>query len=72
VQAIIDFVHDHLEWVAGASNLWTTAVVAYRAGRGVCRDFAHLAIRFRRALNIPAGYVCGYIPDIDVRCPRAD
>jgi transglutaminase-like putative cysteine protease len=41
VQAIVDFVHDHLEWVAGASNPWTTAVDAYRAGQGVCRDFAH-------------------------------
>jgi transglutaminase-like putative cysteine protease len=69
VQAIVDFVHGHLEWVAGASNPWTTAVDAYRAGQGVCRDFAHLAITFCRALNIPARYVCGYIPEIDVPLP---
>jgi len=69
VQAIVDFVHGHLEWVAGASNPWTTAVDAYRAGQGVCRDFAHLAITFCRALNIPARYVCGYIPEIDVPPP---
>jgi transglutaminase-like putative cysteine protease len=69
VQAIVDFVHGHLEWVAGASNPWTTAVDAYRAGQGVCRDFAHLAITFCRALNIPARYVFGYIPDIDVPPP---
>jgi transglutaminase-like putative cysteine protease len=69
VQAIVDFVHDHLEWVAGSSNPWTTAVDAYRAGQGVCRDFAHLAITFCRALNIPARYVFGYIPDIDVPPP---
>jgi transglutaminase-like putative cysteine protease len=69
VQAIADFVHGHLEWVPGASNPWTTAVDAYRAGQGVCRDFAHLAISFCRALNIPARYVCGYIPDIDVPPP---
>jgi transglutaminase-like putative cysteine protease len=67
VQAIVDFVHGHLEWVSGASNPWTTAVDAYRAGQGVCRDFAHLAITFCRALNIPARYVFGYIPEID--CP---
>ena len=66
VQAIVDFVHGHLQWVAGASNPWTTAVDAYRAGQGVCRDFAHLAITFCRALNIPARYVFGYIPEIDV------
>jgi transglutaminase-like putative cysteine protease len=67
VQSIVDFVHGHLEWVSGASNPWTTAVDAYRAGQGVCRDFAHLAITFCRALNIPARYVFGYIPEID--CP---
>ncbi|MFZ0386262.1 MAG: transglutaminase family protein [Solirubrobacteraceae bacterium] len=66
VQAIVDFVHAHLEWVAGSSNPWTTAADAYRAGQGVCRDFAHLAITFCRALNIPARYVFGYIPDIDI------
>jgi transglutaminase-like putative cysteine protease len=66
VQTIVDFVHGHLEWVAGSSNAWTTAADAYRAGQGVCRDFAHLAITFCRALNIPARYVFGYIPDIDV------
>src|SRR5665213_2928231 len=64
VQAIVDYVHDHLEFVPGASNPWTTAADAYRAGQGVCRDFAHLAITFARALNIPARYVFGYIPDI--------
>jgi transglutaminase-like putative cysteine protease len=69
VQAIVDFVHGRLEWVAGASNPWTTAVDAYRAGQGVCRDFAHLAITFCRALNIPARYVFGYIPDIDAPPP---
>ena len=69
VQAIVDFVHGHLEWVAGASNPWTTAVDAFLAGQGVCRDFAHLAITFCRALNIPARYVFGYIPEIDVPPP---
>ena len=53
VQAIVDFVHGHLEWVPGASNPWTTAADAYRAGQGVCRDFAHLAITFCRALEHP-------------------
>jgi transglutaminase-like putative cysteine protease len=69
VQAIVDFVHDHLTWVAGASNPWTTAADAYRAGQGVCRDYAHLAITFCRALNIPARYVFGYIPDIEAPPP---
>jgi transglutaminase-like putative cysteine protease len=66
VQAVVDFVHGHLEFVPGASNPWTTAADAYRAGQGVCRDFAHLAITFCRALNIPARYVFGYIPEVGV------
>jgi transglutaminase-like putative cysteine protease len=69
VQAIVDYVHGYLEFVPGASNPWTTAADAYRAGQGVCRDFAHLAITFCRALNIPARYVFGYIPNIGVPPP---
>jgi transglutaminase-like putative cysteine protease len=69
VQAVVDFVHGHLEFVPGASNPWTTAADAYRSGQGVCRDFAHLAITFCRALNIPARYVFGYLPDIGVPVP---
>jgi transglutaminase-like putative cysteine protease len=34
--------------------------------RGVCRDFAHLAITLCRCLNIPARYVTGYLGDIGV------
>jgi transglutaminase-like putative cysteine protease len=69
VQAIVDYVHDSLEFVPGASNPWTTAADAYRARQGVCRDFAHLAITFCRALNIPARYVFGYIPDVGIPPP---
>lgn len=69
VQAIVQYVHETIEWVAGASNPWTTAADAYRARQGVCRDFAHIAISFCRALNIPARYVFGYIPEIDVPPP---
>jgi transglutaminase-like putative cysteine protease len=64
VQAVVDFVHNHLRYTPGASNPWTTALDAYLAGEGVCRDYAHLAITFCRALNIPARYVFGYLPDI--------
>ena len=66
VQAIVDYVHASLEFVPGASNPWTTAADAYRARQGVCRDFAHLAITFCRAMNIPARYVFGYLPDVGV------
>jgi transglutaminase-like putative cysteine protease len=66
VQAICDFVNGHLRFAYGSSLPTTTAADVYAAGVGVCRDFAHLAITFCRALNIPARYVFGYLPDIDV------
>ncbi len=66
VQAICDFVHENITWQAGASSPRTTALDVYASSLGVCRDFAHLAISFCRALNIPARYAFGYLPDIDL------
>jgi transglutaminase-like putative cysteine protease len=66
VQAICDYVNDHLQFAYGSSMPTSTAVDVNRSGFGVCRDFAHLAITFCRALNIPARYVFGYLPDLDV------
>ncbi|MCW2935129.1 MAG: transglutaminase domain protein [Actinomycetia bacterium] len=66
VQAICDYVHDHLTFQYGSSTALSTAADVNAAGRGVCRDFTHLAISFCRALNIPARYVFGYLPDMDV------
>lgn len=66
VQAICDHVHSHLRFAYGSSTGITTAADAYAAGWGVCRDFAHVAISFCRALSIPARYVFGYLPDVDI------
>jgi transglutaminase-like putative cysteine protease len=69
VQAICDWVHGTLHFSYGTSLPLTTALDALRAGTGVCRDFAHIAVTFCRALNIPARYAFGYLPDIDVPPP---
>jgi transglutaminase-like putative cysteine protease len=66
VQAICDHVNSHLTFSYGSSGSWSTAVDVNTSGFGVCRDFTHLAISFCRALNIPARYVFGYLPDMDV------
>ncbi|TMF52858.1 MAG: transglutaminase family protein [Chloroflexi bacterium] len=66
VQAVCDWVHDNIKFQYGTSNPLTTAVDVLEQRRGVCRDLAHLAITFCRALNIPARYVFGYLPDIYV------
>jgi transglutaminase-like putative cysteine protease len=66
VQAICGWVHDNIKFQYGASNPLTTAADVLEQRKGVCRDLAHLAITFCRALNIPARYVFGYLPDIYV------
>jgi transglutaminase-like putative cysteine protease len=70
VQAICDWVHDHIRFQYGSSNPLTTALDVYERRVGVCRDLTHLAVSFCRALNIPTRYVFGYLPDIEV--PPAD
>jgi transglutaminase-like putative cysteine protease len=69
VQAVCNWVHDNVRFDYAASNPDATSVDVFEARVGVCRDFAHLAISFCRALNIPARYVFGYLPDIDVTPP---
>ncbi len=66
VQAICDFVHNHIRFGYGFADNTRTASGGLRDGRGVCRDFAHLAITLCRAMNIPARYCTGYLGDIGV------
>lgn len=66
VQAVVNHVNAALTFQYGASSSTTTAVDVWQAKRGVCRDFAHVTLSFLRALNIPARYVFGYLPDMDV------
>jgi len=69
VQAVSNWVHENLSWVAGASDATTSACDVFAGGKGVCRDFAQLGLTFCRALNVPARYVFGYLPDIGVPPP---
>jgi transglutaminase-like putative cysteine protease len=69
VQAICDWIHANIQYGSLHSTPSTTALDVYVASGGMCRDFAHLAITFCRALNIPARYVFGYMPDIGVPGP---
>jgi transglutaminase-like putative cysteine protease len=69
VREICGYVNEHLTFQYGSSSPQSTAVDVNLSGYGVCRDFTHLAITFCRALNIPARYVFGYLPDIDVPPP---
>jgi transglutaminase-like putative cysteine protease len=66
VQAISDFVHNHIRFDYSLARATRTAREAFEERIGVCRDFAHLMLTFCRCLNIPARYVNGYMGDIGV------
>jgi transglutaminase-like putative cysteine protease len=69
VQAICDYVQDYITFGYEHARPTKTAFEAYTERKGVCRDFAHLAVTFCRCMNIPARYCTGYLGDIGVPPP---
>ena len=59
VQAICDWVNNHVAFVSNSSGGTTTACDTLLDKQGVCRDFAHLMIALCRAVNIPARFTTG-------------
>jgi transglutaminase-like putative cysteine protease len=66
VQAICDYVHDRIKFGYEHASPTKTAWQAHLERRGVCRDYAHLAITLCRCMNVPARYCTGYLGDIGV------
>jgi transglutaminase-like putative cysteine protease len=69
VQTICDYVHNHIQFNYADARPTKTAWEAFQERRGVCRDFAHLAIAFCRCMNIPARYCTGYLGDMGTPPP---
>ena len=69
VQAICDFVHKRIAFGYEHARVTRSASEAYEERQGVCRDYAHLAVAFCRALNIPARYCTGYLGDVGAPPP---
>ncbi len=69
VQAICDFVHNHIVFGYENARPTKTAWEAFQERRGVCRDYAHLAVTFCRCMNIPARYCAGYLGDMGTPPP---
>lgn len=65
VTAICNWIHDNVDYVGGVSDEMTSAFDTATERAGVCRDFAHLAISFCRALGIPARYASAYAWQLD-------
>ncbi|HTQ39763.1 MAG TPA: transglutaminase family protein [Pirellulales bacterium] len=66
VQAICDFVNQHMRFDYMQARANRTAREIYYERVGVCRDYMHLAITFCRCMNIPARYCTGYLGDIGI------
>lgn len=71
VQAISNWVHNHVMFGYQFGRPTKTAVDVLREGTGVCRDFAHLFITLCRAMNFPARYASGYLSDIGAKAEGA-
>ena len=69
VQAICDYVHDHVTFGYEHARVTKTAFEAFGERAGVCRDFTHLAVTLCRCMNIPARYCTGYLGDIGIPPP---
>jgi transglutaminase-like putative cysteine protease len=69
VQAICDWVHNHIAFNYQDARPTRSAAEAFHERIGVCRDYAHLAIAFCRCMNIPARYCTGYLGDVGTPPP---
>jgi len=57
-------IHTDFEFKPGFTTVSTPLSVAMRERKGVCQDFAHLAVACVRSVGLPARYVSGYIETI--------
>jgi transglutaminase-like putative cysteine protease len=64
VQAVSDWVFEHLAYVPGSSQPTDGATRTLTSRQGVCRDFAHVTIALLRAMEIPARMVSVYAPGL--------
>jgi len=55
-------VHSEMTFLAGSTNVGTTASEAWNNRSGVCQDFTHIALALFRLSGVPARYVSGFVP----------
>lgn len=63
-EAVLDLLarlHDEVEFNPGVTSVATPLSDVVASRRGVCQDFAHLAVACFRAMGLAARYVSGYL-----------
>jgi len=63
-QALMHHIYTTFDYDPAFSNVATPLSKVMAARRGVCQDFAHLAILACRRVGIPARYVSGYLETV--------
>jgi transglutaminase-like putative cysteine protease len=64
LEAVTDLssrIHRDFEYKPGATSVRTTLDDVFAQRKGVCQDFAHVAIACLRSVGLPARYVSGYL-----------
>ena len=61
VMALHGLVSARVAYIPGSTDIGTAVETVYENGKGVCQDFAHLAVALCRSVGIPARYVSGYL-----------
>ena len=64
IAAMSDHVAQHMTYGSDVDNASPNARQSYAAGKGVCRDYAHILVSMARAADIPARFVSTYAPDV--------
>jgi transglutaminase-like putative cysteine protease len=59
--ALCSKIYTDFEYSPGSTSVTSSLDEAFAKRRGVCQDFAHLAIACLRSLGLPARYVSGYL-----------
>jgi len=62
--AVLDLlarIHAEFAYAPGSTSVSTTLTQVLLQRRGVCQDFAHLAVACLRSVGLPARYVSGYL-----------
>lgn len=64
VLAVREWTAHNIRYEHGSTSTEDGALAVLEAGRGACRDFAHVMIALLRARDIPARYVSVYAPEL--------
>lgn len=61
VEAMSEYLKEHFTYESGTTDVTTSAAMALAQGKGVCQDYAHIAISMCRYAGIAARYANGFM-----------